>query len=143
MIGSVNSTRHIYLKVRLMILYSFIKGKEQKELENIIEKLRDKEALVVVEGKKDKLALQKLFIYSLTREQVIRNIELLKKHYKKAFVLTDLDKEGKRIAEYLELFLSEHGINVDTILRLKLFHLLKIRNIEGIYNAYLRIQKGV
>ncbi|MBI2129595.1 hypothetical protein HYU07_05120 [Candidatus Woesearchaeota archaeon] len=51
---------------------------------------------------------------------------------KKAIILTDLDKEGKKLYGKLKDGLSRHGVIVDNKFREFLFRETKIRQIEGL-----------
>ncbi len=100
---------------------------------------KNKEFLVVVEGKKDKEALEKLgfkrikylnkALYKIVEEVVE---ELGKRKEEKVLILTDLDKKGEEIYKILNSALQARGIKVDDRLRKFLRRNSKIRQIEGL-----------
>jgi len=105
-----------------------------EEIYSLVEKQKD--MLVIVEGKKDKAALESLGF---------RNIIVLNKplyeiveeiNEKKILLLTDLDKEGKQIYAKLKKDLDKRGIQADDSLRNLLFK-TEVRQVEGL-TSYLK-----
>ena len=96
-----------------------------------IDKIKDK--LTIVEGKKDKLALQKLGFNNIIilNRPLYEIVELVKE--KEVVILTDLDKPGKQIYDYLSSNLQRFGVRIDNQFRNYLFKKTKLRQIEGIY----------
>ena len=74
--------------------------KNIEELQGFIDKIKDSNVLVIVEGKKDKTALQKLGINNvmeLSRKALFQIVEEVASSNKECVILTDLDKKGKEI----------------------------------------------
>ena len=107
------------------------------DLNDFIEKLK-KAKLIIVEGKKDKAALESLGIKNIfvLNGPLYKNIEEISKH-KEVVILTDLDKEGRKLFSRLNSRLQERGIKVDNSFREFLFKETKLRQIEGI-DGYFR-----
>jgi len=92
---------------------------------------------VIVEGYRDKIALEKLHI---TRNVVIlqkyglsKTVDYLRTRYNQAVILTDFDKEGEYLAKNLFNILTVEGIHVDQSIRNELRKILsKIRQIENL-----------
>ena len=102
------------------------------DIQGWINKLINCGKLIVVEGIKDKAALE---------EFGIKHIVVLKKplfqvteeiNDKEVVLLTDLDKEGKKLYGKLKKDLNKRGIKVDTVFREWLFKNTKLRQIEGL-----------
>ncbi len=90
--------------------------------------------LIIVEGKKDKQALSKFGIKNIfvLNGPLYKNIEEISKKAKEVVILTDLDKEGRKLFSRLNSRLQERGIKVDNSFREFLFKETKLRQIEGI-----------
>jgi len=100
-----------------------------EEMLALIEK--EKDSLVIVEGKKDKKALEalgfsKVIILNKPLYEIVESIK-----EKRVLLLTDLDKEGKQIYSKLKKDLDKRGIMVDDCLRNLLFR-TELRQIEGL-----------
>jgi len=111
------------------------------EITEFIEKIKDK--TTIVEGKKDKSALEKLGftdIVTLSRKPIYKLIEEVAEKTKEAVILTDLDKEGKKLFGKLNSGLQDHGVKVDNRFRQFLFKETKLRQMEGIL-GYLEKQQ--
>jgi dTMP kinase len=115
----------------------------RQDFEEELEKLKQasNEKIIVVEGIKDKKALQSLGI---------KNIKVLKKHLylfaehiekkkKQCVLLLDLDKEGKKLYAKLNHYLNQLGIKIDNRFREFLFR-TKLRQIEGIRRYLERLE---
>jgi len=115
--------------------------KPSNEIKAIIEEIftlieKEKDSLIIVEGKKDKKALGELgFSKVVTLNKPLYEIaENIKE--KRVLLLTDLDKEGKQIYSKLKKDLNKQGIIVDNCLRNLLFR-TELRQIEGL-TTYLK-----
>jgi len=109
------------------------------ELQQLIQETINKNLLVIVEGKKDKKALENLGfkkIITLTKP-IYKEVEDIKE--KEVILLVDLDKEGRKIYSKLKKSLNRNHIKVDDKLRLALFK-TDLRQIEGL-DTYLKNQK--
>ncbi|MEM3372696.1 MAG: hypothetical protein QXF76_00570 [Candidatus Anstonellales archaeon] len=89
---------------------------------------------IIVEGKKDKLALEELHvnlpIFECARDKY-KLVETLAKHkYTKAILLLDLDKNGNRLASELSEMLLAQGIKPNTYYRKLVGKFLKLKYFE-------------
>src|SRR4030042_3268501 len=109
-------------------------SKELEELEDWVSKLRDSEKLIIVEGKKDKIALEKLGIRNIRtlKNPLYKEVEEIAALCKEVVILTDLDKEGKQLYGKIKKDLAKNGVKVDNRFREFLFKNTKLRQIEGI-----------
>ena len=102
-----------------------------EEVYALIDKYKD--ALVLVEGKKDKEALKALGFNRVvtinTSKPLYKVAEEVKD--KRVLLLTDLDKKGKQIYSRLKKDLNKQGVLVDDKLRTLLFK-TELRQIEGL-----------
>ena len=109
------------------------------ELNNLIEKIKNSNTLIIVEGRKDKAALQKLGIENiiqLNKKPLFQIVEEVSSSNKECIILTDLDKKGKELFGKLNSNLQKHGVKVNNKFREFLFKHTKLRQIEGI-DSYL------
>jgi len=110
-------------------------NKYSKELKEFIEKLKESNKLVIVEGKKDRKALEQLGIkkiITLNKEPLFKIAENISKEHKDIIILTDLDKKGKQLYGKLNSSLQRLGLRVDNSFRNFLLKKTKLRQIEGI-----------
>ena len=106
-----------------------------EELNYFIEKIKSSNILVIVEGKKDKSALQKFGINNiveLSKKPLFQIVEEVADCNDECIILTDLDKKGKEIYGKLNSDLQKNGVKIDNKLREFLFKHTKLRQIEGI-----------
>jgi 5S rRNA maturation endonuclease (ribonuclease M5) len=97
--------------------------------------LRESEKAVIVEGPRDKLALEVLGvrrIHMLHKRPVFALVEEVAQCCKKAVILTDLDKEGKKLYGIISSGLQMHGVQVDNKFREWLQNNTKVSHIEGL-----------
>ena len=100
-----------------------------------IEKIKDSDKIVLVEGKEDKAALERLGItdiVQLNKRPLYKVVEELIDREKEVIILTDLDKEGKKLYGKLNHDLGRFGVKVDNGFRHFLFKKTKLRQIEGL-----------
>lgn len=105
-----------------------------------ISRLKKSNKIIIVEGKKDKEALECLGvsnIITLNKDPIYKVIEEAAKENKKVIILTDLDKEGKKLYGRLNSGLQRFGVEVDNYFREFLFKKTKLRQIEGILSYLL------
>lgn len=99
-----------------------------------IEQLRISNTVIIVEGKKDKAALQ-LFgitnILELSKQSLAALIDNLAAE-KECIILTDLDKEGRKLYGRLSQGLEKRGVRLNKKFRNFLYTQTKLRNIEGL-----------
>jgi len=101
------------------------------ELEDAIERHRKK--LVIVEGKNDKAALEKLGFTKIVCVDGTPEYKLIESiHEKEILILTDLDKEGRKKYAALSHQFKQRGVSINNDIRNLLFK-TKIRQIEGLH----------
>ncbi|MEM4208287.1 MAG: toprim domain-containing protein [Candidatus Bilamarchaeaceae archaeon] len=117
-----------------------ITKEEMKKIENTLSELRQN--LVLVEGKRDKEALESLgckdVIAVAGRKNQIRDIVSAKK----VIVATDLDQAGNELAKMIKEEL-EGDMQVDCETRIKLAKLLQFRYFEDIKKRYEKVKDEV
>ena len=110
--------------------------KNLEEFNNHIDKIKNSNILVIVEGKKDRIALQNLGISNiveLSKKPLYQIVEEISNSNEECTILTDLDKKGKELYAKLNSNLQRHGVKINNNLRNFLFKNTKLRQIEGIY----------
>ena len=109
------------------------------EFHYLIGKIKDSDTLVIVEGKKDKSALQKLGINNiieLNKKPLFAIVEEISNSNKECIILTDLDKEGRHLYSKLNSDLQKNGVKVNNKFREFLFKNTKLRQIEGLRSYF-------
>lgn len=109
--------------------------KKLEEFQGIMDKIRGSGILVIVEGKKDRAALQRLGIKNiieLSKKPIFQIVEEIVNLGRECIILTDLDSEGKELYSKLNSNLQKFGVKVDNRLRDFLFRNTRLRQIEGI-----------
>ncbi len=107
------------------------------ELCSVVEEMDDLVDAIVVEGVHDKEALEEL---GVTKDIAIYSagfsctgfVEYLMKRYRRIVILTDYDREGKKLNKRLTLRLEREGVKVDTRCRERIGRILGIRGIRTI-----------
>ena len=105
------------------------------EFSEHINKIKQSNQLIIVEGKKDKKALQNFGINNvieLSKKPLFEIIENVSNNNKKCIILTDLDKKGKELYGKLNSGLQQRGVKIDDNFRNFLFKNTKLRQIEGL-----------
>ena len=108
---------------------------ELGELLGYLESIKDKGIIVIVEGKKDKAALESFGIVRIkpiAKRALYKVVEETAKKDKECIILTDLDREGKRLFSMLNHGLSQNGVRVSKKFREFLFRHTQLRQIEGL-----------
>lgn len=104
------------------------KKRLKKELDRLLLELQ--EGKIIVEGKKDKIALNKIGlknVYTLQGDyrRIVENLK--QKNVQKVFILTDFDRRGEELAEKLKGELIGQAIDFDLEKRKRLGAILNIR----------------
>ena len=105
------------------------------EFSEHIDKIMQSETLVIVEGKKDRKALQSFGIENiieLNKKPIFEIIENISSKNKDCIILTDLDKQGKELYSKLNSGLQHFGVRINNNFRNFLFKNTKLRQIEGL-----------
>jgi 5S rRNA maturation endonuclease (ribonuclease M5) len=105
-------------------------------LDQWLEKLREEQPLIIVEGPKDKESLCKLGmsdIMTLRGKPLFKVVERAAALTDEVLILTDLDEEGKKIYGRLKADLQKHGVRIDDRFRHFLFKETDLRQIEGLF----------
>ena len=103
------------------------------------EKLRITNKLIIVEGKKDKNALNYLGItniFVLNNKPLYKVVEDAAKLSKEIIILTDLDSEGRKLYSILKIDLQKHGVKIDNEFREFLIRNTEMSCIEGIKKLF-------
>ena len=108
-----------------------------------IDKLKQENIPVIVEGSNDKKALEELGLSNiiiLKGKPLYKLVESI--DYKEVAVLTDLDEEGKEVVLHeLRQEFSQRGVMINDRLRILLFK-TQLRQIEGLANYLERNNKS-
>ena len=106
------------------------------ELERIIEELDDSVDAVIVEGARDKTALEEL---GITKEIIMCSsrpdtefVDYLCSRYKRVTILTDYDRAGKSVNKRLIARLERAGVKVDNQYRERIGRILGLRGMKDI-----------
>ena len=106
-----------------------------KDLGSYLKKLKKSNKIIIVEGKKDKEALEKLGIKNiieLSKKPLFHVIEDIADNGKECIILTDLDKKGKELYGKINSGLQKFGVKIDNSFREFLYKNTQLRQIEGI-----------
>jgi len=108
-----------------------------EQIGQLLEDIKQKNILVVVEGLKDVRSLKDLGISNVMhlKKPLYAVVEEIASKVKEVVLLTDLDEEGKKLYHVLSGDLQKHGVKIDNRLRELLFK-TDIRQIEGL-SVYL------
>ncbi|MDI3475524.1 MAG: hypothetical protein PWQ79_865 [Thermococcaceae archaeon] len=115
-----------------------------KRFLQLIDKLREFEGAIIVEGPRDVVALKNLGV----RAEIIRlsrlplsEVALIASSYKEVMVLTDFDRKGEELAKKLLQYLEGYPCRVDMETRRELKRLAKkdIKAVEDLYALYVKV----
>lgn len=108
-------------------------------MKDFLNELAASELLFIVEGKNDFLSLKKLGVKRIMQYNgpLYRLIEKVSNN-KKIVILTDLDKEGRKLYGQIAKGLSERGVIIDNYFREYIFKNTKVRQIEGLHSYFAR-----
>ena len=115
-----------------------------KRFLELICKLREFEGALIVEGRRDEVALRNLGV----RAEIIRlsrlpltEIALTASSYGEVMILTDFDRKGDELAGKLLRYLEGYPCRVDAETRRELKKLVKkdVKGVEDLYGLYLKI----
>ena len=103
-----------------------------KTLKEWAEALKESGKCVIVEGKKDKRALEQFGIKKIIMFSNLPYLSVESITEKEVVILTDLDKHGKKLYSFLKHSLQMRGIKIDRKFREFIYKETKITNIEAI-----------
>src|SRR3989344_7055304 len=112
----------------------------REKLQSKIAELKNSNILIIVEGKKDRAALKELGITNITqlsKKSIPSIIDDISESENQCAILTDLDKEGKKLYGKLSIGLQKNGIKTNNSFRNFLYKETKLRTIEGLKNYHL------
>ena len=116
------------------------------ELLGHLEKIKISNVLVIVEGKKDRIALESFGISNvveLNKKPLFAIVEEITDKAKECIILTDLDKKGKELYGKLNSDLQKRGIKVDNKFREFLFRHTKLRQLEGLVSYMWGLDEAI
>ena len=119
--------------------------RKEKQLKRALEELNEKDAVIIVEGKKDRNALQRIGVRGRI-ELVNRSPEELSRRMsgeKEAILLTDFDTTGEEICRRMQESLFSYNIKADVDLRKKFHRILRVRNFEKIDKQIEEFEKEI
>ena len=107
---------------------------DTEELQKIIEKIKSYNIPIIVEGIKDKKALEKLGLTNIStlKKPLYAVVEAIAKKYTECIILTDLDPKGKQLYGRLSKDLQKHGVKINNKLRNFLIKNTSVSHIEGL-----------
>ena len=109
-------------------------NKFNDEFSEHINKIKQSNQLIIVEGKKDRAALEKFGIKNiieLNKKPIFEIIENISDNNEKCIILTDLDRHGKELYRKINSGLQQRGVKINNNFRNFLFKNTKLRQIEG------------
>jgi len=118
-------------------------NKNIEEINQEISKLKTSNELIIVEGKKDRIALEKLGLKNITelsKKPLFQIMEDISDKNKECIILTDFDKKGKQLYGKLNSGLSRLGVKVNNKFREFLQKNTRLSHIEGL-NTYINKKK--
>ena len=106
-------------------------SKYKENFECIIQDLRNFQGKIIVEGKKDKKALELLGATNIVTidKPLYKIIEAIDRE---CIVLTDLDKHGKKLYKFFKNNLQKRGVKVNDRFRNFLYRETNLAQIEGL-----------
>lgn len=113
----------------------------KEEFQELVDKIKDSNISIIVEGKKDRISLEKLGlknIIELSKKPLYQIVEEVSSVNNECIILTDLDKKGKELYGKLNNDLQKHGVKINNSFRNFLFKNTKIRQIEGLNSDIFR-----
>ena len=110
--------------------------------EEFVAEIKANRELILVEGQKDKRALEIIGatapIAVLSKQPIFVTVESIAAHHNKVIILTDTDKQGKKLYSVLSKNFKRLGVIVDDRFRLFLMK-SKVSHIEGLVSFLNKI----
>ncbi|HJH30570.1 MAG TPA: toprim domain-containing protein [Methanosarcinaceae archaeon] len=104
-------------------------------------------AVIIVEGKRDVLSLEKLGIKgrieTSTRQPLIYFAEKLAQDTTNIIIMTDWDRRGDILADKITIYLQNIGIMPDLAIRKRISSLVKreIKDVESLYSYMVKLKR--
>ncbi len=117
-----------------------IRKADMEDLKDWIKALGKSGKAIIVEGPKDKKALERFGvkkIFVLSKKSLLETAEDIASKYNEVIILTDLDKKGRELYGKLSKDLNKLGVKIDKKFREWLFKNTDLRQIEGL-ESYLK-----
>jgi 5S rRNA maturation endonuclease (ribonuclease M5) len=115
---------------------------ELEALEGLLQELREDPRPKLVEGEKDKKALERLGIRNIVLIQPVSLAKVAGEVGSDVILLTDYDRRGELMAQRLAELLHNEGVRVDVSYRRELRQLTGIRQVEEITKKYEDMREG-
>ena len=115
-------------------------------IDEIVERTRSG-AVIVVEGKRDIIALKKLgitgHIETSTHQPLLVFAESLAKDTTEIIILTDWDRRGDILADKITTYLQNVGITPDLDIRRRISSLVKreVKDVESLHTYVVKLKK--
>jgi len=106
---------------------------EVEQIQTMLDEIKCRNLLVIVEGPKDVRALKALGVDNVLslKKPLFAVVEEVASKAKEVVVLTDLDEEGRKLYHELSSHLQKHRVKINNHLRDFLFK-TGLRHIEGL-----------
>jgi 5S rRNA maturation endonuclease (ribonuclease M5) len=120
--------------------------RKQKLLNRVLKELGERGKPILVEGKRDKAALERIgvrnriFLINLTPDELCKRIS---KVADEAVILTDFDETGEKLGKRVEEALYSYSVLPNTEVRRKLRYLLGVYNFEEIDRKMEEFKKKI
>lgn len=113
-----------------------------QDIESWIREINESEMPIIVEGYNDRKALRNsgvmnTIIIANTRP-VYKTIEMISANFKECIILTDNDKQGRKLYSKYNSELCQRGVRVDRKFR-EFFLKTRLNQLEGLHNHLLRL----
>ena len=115
-----------------------------QEFSSHVERIKNSSILIIVEGKKDRAALESFGIKNiveLSKKPLFHLIEDVAAKNNRCMILTDLDAKGRELYGKLSRGLSHLGVKVDDSFRNFLRKETQLRQIEGLRSYVEKLSK--
>ena len=120
--------------------------RKQKLLDRVLKELEESGKPILVEGKRDKAALERIgvenrvFLINLTPDELCKRVS---KVADEAVILTDFDEAGEKLCNRVKEALYSYNVLPNTEVRRKLRYLLGVYNFEEIDRKMEEFKKRV
>jgi 5S rRNA maturation endonuclease (ribonuclease M5) len=119
-------------------------NKKTDNIKEIINQLNNQDAIIVVEGKKDKRALEKLgidskiFLLNCDKKSLIETSETLAQKSRQVILMLDSDPKGLELTKKMKNHLQSQGVHVNTKIGKTLLRLANSQVVESLDNIFLK-----